>query len=204
MLAGGEVSPQVSMESSNVWRSSLNRLLLVGAAGATRARCGLHCWVGVRSQETELESIAYRHDHDRRHLQHLIGRAELDHQPLFMALERQVDQEAGESDGVIVFDPSGFPKKGMNSVGVARQWCGRWESPKLSGRVLSPIATWFLARSSEGDKHTPAITVPQICEGIACCYERPTNATRHRRSPRTNPAEASITRNHVTANYLHG
>jgi SRSO17 transposase len=26
---------------------------------------------------------------------------------------------------VIVFDTSGFAKKGTHSVGVARQWCGR-------------------------------------------------------------------------------
>ena len=31
----------------------------------------------------------------------------------------------GEPDGVIVFDPSAFPKKGDKSVGVAMQWCGR-------------------------------------------------------------------------------
>jgi SRSO17 transposase len=31
----------------------------------------------------------------------------------------------GEPDGVLVFDPSAFPKKGTESVGVARQWCGR-------------------------------------------------------------------------------
>jgi SRSO17 transposase len=31
----------------------------------------------------------------------------------------------GQGDGVVVFDPSGFPKSGRESVGVARQWCGR-------------------------------------------------------------------------------
>jgi SRSO17 transposase len=31
----------------------------------------------------------------------------------------------GEEDGVIVFDPSAFPKSGCESVGTARQWCGR-------------------------------------------------------------------------------
>ena len=40
-------------------------------------------------------------------------------------LARQVGEELGEDDGVIVFDPSAFPKQGKKSVGVARQWCGR-------------------------------------------------------------------------------
>src|SRR5207253_1321415 len=31
----------------------------------------------------------------------------------------------GQSDGVLVCEPSGFPKSGCESVGVARQWCGR-------------------------------------------------------------------------------
>ena len=44
---------------------------------------------------------------------------------MFGTLAVQVGQELGEADGVIVFDPSAFPKKGTKSVGVARQWCGR-------------------------------------------------------------------------------
>ena len=44
---------------------------------------------------------------------------------MLMTLATQVGQELGEPDGVIVFDPSGFPKKGTKSVGVAKQWCGR-------------------------------------------------------------------------------
>ena len=72
-----------------------------------------------------VESIAYRHDQDRRNLQHFIGSAQWNHQPLFTELARQVGREVGTSDGVIVFDPSAFPKQGKQSVGVARQWCGR-------------------------------------------------------------------------------
>lgn len=72
-----------------------------------------------------VESIAYGHDQDRRNLQHFIGCAEWDHQPLMMELAKQVGEALGEDDGVIVFDPSAFPKKGKRSVGVARQWCGR-------------------------------------------------------------------------------
>ena len=40
-------------------------------------------------------------------------------------LARQVGAELGEPDGVLVFDPSAFPKQGTESVGVQRQWCGR-------------------------------------------------------------------------------
>jgi SRSO17 transposase len=41
-------------------------------------------------------------------------------------LARQVGAEIGEDDGVIVFDPSGYKKCGNNSVGVQRQWLGRF------------------------------------------------------------------------------
>lgn len=40
-------------------------------------------------------------------------------------LTRQVAAHLGHAEGVLVFDPSGFPKSGTESVGVARQWCGR-------------------------------------------------------------------------------
>jgi SRSO17 transposase len=73
----------------------------------------------------DVESIAYLHDRQRQGLQKFIGQAQWDHQPLLTELVRQVGAELGEPDGVLVFDPSAFPKKGTESVGVARQWCGR-------------------------------------------------------------------------------
>lgn len=71
------------------------------------------------------EAIAYRDDQGRQPLQHFIGQANWDHQPLIGELARQVGQKLGRPDGVIVFDPSAFAKKGTESVGVKRQWCGR-------------------------------------------------------------------------------
>ncbi len=71
------------------------------------------------------EAIAYLHNEGRQSIQKFIGSAPWDHQPLIAELCGQVAQAIGESDGVIVFDPSGFPKKGTKSAGVARQWCGR-------------------------------------------------------------------------------
>ena len=71
------------------------------------------------------EAIAYLHDRERQGLQKFIGQADWDHRPLLAELARQVGAELGEPDGVLVFDPSAFPKKGAASVGVQRQWCGR-------------------------------------------------------------------------------
>jgi SRSO17 transposase len=73
----------------------------------------------------DVESIAYLHDRERQGLQKFIGQVEWDHQPLLTELARQVGRELGEPDGVLVFDPSAFPKQGTESVGVQRQWCGR-------------------------------------------------------------------------------
>ncbi len=71
------------------------------------------------------ETIAYFHNQDRQALQKFIGQLLWDDGLLIEELARQVGTELGESDGVLVFDPSGFKKQGKSSVGVARQWCGR-------------------------------------------------------------------------------
>jgi SRSO17 transposase len=71
------------------------------------------------------ESIAYRFGQERMPLQWFLGVSDWDDRPLLAELVRQVGQTLGEPDGVIVFDPSAFPKSGKSSVGVARQWCGR-------------------------------------------------------------------------------
>jgi SRSO17 transposase len=73
----------------------------------------------------DIESIAYLHDRERQGLQKFMGQAEWNHRPLVTELARQIGTELGEADGVLVFDPSAFAKKGTASVGVQRQWCGR-------------------------------------------------------------------------------
>jgi SRSO17 transposase len=73
----------------------------------------------------DAESVAYLHDRERQGLQKFIGQAPWGHRPLIGELARQLGQELGRPDGVIVFDPSAFVKQGKKSVGVQRQWCGR-------------------------------------------------------------------------------
>jgi SRSO17 transposase len=71
------------------------------------------------------EGIAYLLDQERQGLQKFVGQVPWADAPLLKVLATQIGAELGESDGVIVFDPSAFAKKGTKSVGVARQWCGR-------------------------------------------------------------------------------
>ena len=71
------------------------------------------------------ESIAYRFGQERLPLQWFLGVSGWDHAPLRDELVRQVGTTLGDEEGVLVFDPSAFPKSGRESVGVERQWCGR-------------------------------------------------------------------------------
>jgi len=89
-----------------------------------------HAGMFVRGLLSDLEhknaeSIAYRFGQERMPLQWFIGTSPWDDAPLRGELVRQVGEQLGESDGVIVFDPSAFAKSGKQSVGVARQWSGR-------------------------------------------------------------------------------
>ena len=58
-------------------------------------------------------------------MQYFIGQSQWDDIPLRKELVKQVAQQLGEADGVLILNPSGFPKSGSESVGVTRQWCGR-------------------------------------------------------------------------------
>jgi SRSO17 transposase len=70
------------------------------------------------------EEIAAWVDVERQVMQDFIGIAPWDYRSLIGVLVSQVAKRLGEPDGIIAFDPSSFPKRGMHSVGVKRQWCG--------------------------------------------------------------------------------
>jgi SRSO17 transposase len=71
------------------------------------------------------EPIAYQAGIPRKDLQYFVGCGAWDDETVLAELRRHAREELAEDDGVIVLDPSGFPKKGTHSCGVARQWCGR-------------------------------------------------------------------------------
>lgn len=75
-----------------------------------------------KSVEPIAERTGYK---DRLPLQYFVGQSQWKHGPLLDELCRQTSEALGDPNGILVIDPSAFPKKGKHSVGVARQWCGR-------------------------------------------------------------------------------
>jgi SRSO17 transposase len=126
MMGQAEVSPELL-------RGLLPRVTLFlepflqSLAGPEQKQCAVEYTTGLMSrlEHKTGEGIAYMYDRDRQGFQKFIGQMPWDHQPLMRTLAVDVGKDLGEPDGVIVFDPSAFPKKGDKSVGVGKQWCGR-------------------------------------------------------------------------------
>ena len=63
-------------------------------------------------------------DGNIRALQRFVSDAPWDDDRIMSKYRSLVSDDLGSPDGALVFDESGFVKKGQNSVGVARQYCG--------------------------------------------------------------------------------
>src|SRR5215468_1974831 len=59
-----------------------------------------------------------------RGMQRFISDVHWDEEQMRWNYHQLVADELGEPDGVLMFDETGFVKKGKDSVGVARQYCG--------------------------------------------------------------------------------
>src|SRR5262245_31303961 len=71
------------------------------------------------------EPIAIEADLPRKPIQFFVGAGKWNDESVMAELREHVREELADPDGVVVIDPSAFPKKGTESCGVARQWCGR-------------------------------------------------------------------------------
>src|SRR5262245_11493574 len=76
-------------------------------------------------KDKNAESIAYRHDQERRPLQPFVGQSPGGHRPGLTERARPVGQPRGSAGGALVFDPPAFPARGTASAGVQRPGCGR-------------------------------------------------------------------------------
>ncbi len=89
------------------------------------------------------EPIAIEAGLPRKPIQFFVGAGKWDDEAVMGELRQHVREELAEPDGVVVIDPSAFPKKGTESCGVARQWCGRL------GKVDNCQVGVFLAYATE-------------------------------------------------------
>ena len=76
-------------------------------------------------ERKSIEPIAVDQGVPWHRLEDFISRAHWDAEALLAEHIRHVRESLGSRRGIIIIDPTSFPKKGVASVGVARQWCGQ-------------------------------------------------------------------------------
>ena len=59
-----------------------------------------------------------------RSMQRFISDIYWDEEKMLRKYHRLINEDMSDSEGVLIFDETGFPKKGKDSVGVSRQYCG--------------------------------------------------------------------------------
>jgi len=75
-----------------------------------------------------IEPIALRYAEDEkevRNMQYFSQNGAWDEEMMLQIYQRLLSEKIAEPDAMITIDDSGFPKKGNETVGVARQYCGR-------------------------------------------------------------------------------
>lgn len=78
-----------------------------------------------KSSECMVLHMSGDQPHTIRAVQQFIGQGAWDDAAILAQHWREVAQDLGEKDGVLILDGSDFPKQGKESVGVKRQWCGQ-------------------------------------------------------------------------------
>jgi SRSO17 transposase len=126
ILADAVVTPDAVEGQADRLRSFLQRYLprfyrveqRATAALVIRGRLG-----GLQRKTSE--PIAIEAGLPRKPIQFFVGAGKWDDEAVMGELRQHVREELADPDGVVIVDPSGFPKKGDESCGVDRQWCGR-------------------------------------------------------------------------------
>ncbi len=76
-----------------------------------------------KNMERMAELVA---DSDGQRLHHFLSNSPWDHRAVMDQVAQDTDRLlGGQPDSCLIFDETSFAKKGRESVGVARQWCGR-------------------------------------------------------------------------------
>jgi SRSO17 transposase len=126
LLADAVVAPQAVQDCSGRLSAFLQRYLPRFYRVEQRATATLVIRGHLSGLERKTcEPIAIEAGLPRKPIQFFVGAGKWDDEAVMAELRAHVREELADPDGVVVIDPSAFPKKGTESCGVARQWCGR-------------------------------------------------------------------------------
>jgi len=138
------------------------------------------------TERKNIESISYFHGYDRQRLQIFIGQTDWDDEAILNKLAAQITDEIVEEDGLLILNPTSFPKKGNESVALKellqRQWCGR-----LGKTENCQVATFLAYASSIGDHRSGYVrpgggdTIGPHVSSAAAQVSSHTKARRHRK-----------------------
>jgi SRSO17 transposase len=95
-------------------------------------------------QRKTCEPIAVEAGVHRKPIQFLVGAGRWDDEAVMAEIRRQVGEELGDDQAVLILDASTFPKSGADSCGVGRQWSGRLGKQENCQRGI------FLAYAASG------------------------------------------------------
>jgi SRSO17 transposase len=70
-------------------------------------------------------ALAYEGSGSVRNLTNFMGTSKWDEEGVHVEYRKDISGQLAHEDSMITVDDTGFPKKGSNSVGVSRQYCGR-------------------------------------------------------------------------------
>jgi SRSO17 transposase len=145
LLADAVVMPEAVRERGDRLNDFLRRYLPRFYRSEQRATATLVIRGRLSGLERKTsEPIAIEAGLPRKPVQFFVGSGKWDDEAVMAELRGHVREELAESAGVVVVDGSAFPKKGAESCGVGRQWCGRL------GKVDNCQVGVFLAYAAEG------------------------------------------------------
>jgi SRSO17 transposase len=126
LVADAVVTPEQVRGCQERLTASLQRYLPCFYRAEQRAHAILviHGLISGLGRKT-CEPIAVEAGVHRKPIQTFVGAGKWDDEAVMAAVRRDVRETLGDEQAILVLDPSGFPKSGTESCGVARQWCGR-------------------------------------------------------------------------------
>ena len=144
LLADAVVTPEAITGQADRLTAFLQRYLPRFYRSEQRATAALviRGRLGGLERKTS-EPIAIEAGLPRKPIQFFVGAGKWDDEAVMGELRQHVRQELADPNGVVIVDPSAFPKKGTESCGVDRQWCGRL------GKVENCQLGVFLAYATE-------------------------------------------------------